>query len=185
MSIVPIADAAINLLYPIEDITTPLKVLDSFAVTTVAEDIFNTVTWEQLDYNDKNEPIGLNGKLWNELKSAQIRSVCSKLGVKGIKNAKKGVMAETLVSTHKNFKAYALLSKSNTNEVPRKEVQCPYRLMNILFSDLFAEDFGNIGNSASRELLDTGTAAHDKHFWTKVQATFTLVNEAYTVLIIE
>jgi hypothetical protein len=184
MSILPIDDATINLLYPSEEIATPLKVLDdnALAATTNGNDIFNTVTWEQLDYNNQNEPTGLNGKVWNELKSAQIRSVCSKLGVKGVKNAKKGIMAETIISTHKNLKAYSLLNKNNNNDVPRKEVQCPYRLMNILFSDLFAEDFGSIGNSASRELLDTGTAANDKHFWTKVQAAFTLENDDYSSL---
>jgi hypothetical protein len=135
-----------------------------------------------LDYNDQNEPTGLNGKVWNELKSAQIRSVCSKIGVKGVKNSKKGIMAETLISTHKNLKAYSLLNKNNNNKVPRKEVQCPYRLMNIPFSDLFAEDFGKIGKSASRELLDISTSANDKHFWTKVQAAFTLENDDYSLL---
>ena len=61
---------------------------------------------------------------------------------------------------------------NTTTTTTRKEVQCPFRLMNILFSDQFAERFAETGNTASRELLDTGMAGNDQHFWKSVQAAF-------------
>jgi len=36
----------------------------------------------------------------------------------------------------------------------RKEPQCPYRLLNILFSDAFAEGFAQLGNVAAHTELD-------------------------------
>ena len=61
---------------------------------------------------------------------------------------------------------------NSSTSAPRKEIQCTFRLLNLLFSDAFAEDFGNLGNVASRQLLDNGTAANDQHFWTRVQTEF-------------
>jgi hypothetical protein len=55
---------------------------------------------------------------------------------------------------------------------PRREIQCPFRLLNILFSDLFAERFADTGNVANRQLLDSGLAANDQHFWESVQQAF-------------
>ena len=44
--------------------------------------------------------------------------------------------------------------------------------MNILFSDNFAERFAATGNAASRDLLDTGLAGNDQHFWQSVRSAF-------------
>ena len=45
--------------------------------------------------------------------------------------------------------------------------------MSILFSDEFAGDFASLGNVANRQLLDTGRAGNDEHFWVQVQHAFT------------
>jgi len=54
----------------------------------------------------------------------------------------------------------------------RKEPQCPFRLLNILFSDRFAEGFSQLGNVASHSKLDTGKAANNQLFWEGVQEAF-------------
>ena len=54
---------------------------------------------------------------------------------------------------------------TSTSGPPCKEVQCGFRLMNILFSDVFAADFATIGNLATREDLDSGKAADNMYFW--------------------
>jgi cell division protein FtsB len=54
----------------------------------------------------------------------------------------------------------------------RKEVQCPYRLLNILFSDDFAEEFGSLGNAPNRSDIDSGDVAYEVGFWKKVANAF-------------
>jgi hypothetical protein len=45
----------------------------------------------------------------------------------------------------------------------------PFDFINILFSDEFASDFATIGNVANREILDSGKAGNEMHFWERVQ----------------
>ena len=47
-----------------------------------------------------------------------------------------------------------------------------FRLMNILFSDVFAADFATIGNIATREEMDSGKAANEMYFWEQVRDAF-------------
>jgi len=110
-----------------------------------------------------------------------------------VKNAKKQVMIDKITSHYKNRKARDQMEAgppaeaSGTNStIPstsngdaatatRKEIQCPCQLMNILFSDpQFAERFASTGITASRDLLDTGMAGNDQHFWQCIRTTFVL-----------
>ena len=54
----------------------------------------------------------------------------------------------------------------------RKEPQCPYRLLNILFSVPFDQGFSQLGNVASRSELNVGKAANNQLFWEAVQEAF-------------
>ncbi len=54
--------------------------------------------------------------------------------------------------------------------------------MNILFSDKLDGDFANLGNVASRSLLDTGKAANDQLFWEKVRADFIKQDDNYDIM---
>jgi len=42
---------------------------------------------------------------------------------------------------------------------------CPYRLMNILFSDRFSEGLAQHGNVADWAELNTGKVANNQFFW--------------------
>jgi hypothetical protein len=108
--------------------------------------------------------------------------------VYGIKNAKKEHIVESIVKTHQNSKAYAIVRNSmedidnNQQGTTRKEQQCAYRLMNILFSNDFADEFACIGNNASRKTLDIGKAANEKLFWEKVEDAYLVLKADYNVL---
>lgn len=130
------------------------------------------VTWRDLAaVGDDGQPTSILGIPLTYFNVKKLRTICSKLGIRGVKNVKKHIMIDAIQMLYVNKKAYAALGMTQDPstlpraEPPRKEVQCSYRLLNILFSDEFADDFGNLGNVASRELLDGGAAGNDEHFW--------------------
>jgi hypothetical protein len=61
---------------------------------------------------------------------------------------------------------------TTTKNTTRKEAQCSFRLINVLFSDDFAGGLATLGDVANRELLDSGRAANDEHFWVRVRAAY-------------
>ena len=71
----------------------------------------------------------------------------------------------------RNNEEYSSLTPVST--APRKQVQCAFHLMNILFSDSFIEDFASIGDVSNREKLDTGKREREEYFWEGVQKAFT------------
>jgi hypothetical protein len=128
------------------------------------------VVWNDIDESPDGEAIGVFGDLWSEMSSKQLRTVASRLSIKGIKNAKKVIIVEKLQNTHRNKKTYSSLQSKQ--KPIRKEVQCPFRLINLLFSDQFAVQFATLGDVANRQLLDTGRAGNDEHFWVSVRRSF-------------
>jgi len=134
---------------------------------------------------------GIFGVEWGELSSKQLRAICSKLNIKGVRNAKKPDMVQRISKTHKNRKAYsAMLSQADSKLSPeerdnrniRKQIQCPFRLMNVIFSDEFVEDFVSLGNASNRQLLDSGKAANQQHFWERVATAFLDPVDTYGML---
>lgn len=137
-------------------------------------------------------PVGIFGIEWDEFQAKQLRAICSKLNVKGARNAKKQDMVEYISKSYKNKRAYDALKSQQENSKPppregreknvRKQIQCPFRLMNIIFSDDFIEDFATLGNVASRQLLDSGKAGNQQHFWERVSSAFATPELAYGML---
>ena len=63
--------------------------------------------------------------------------------------------------------------KEKTSNAPkRKTANCGVRLMNIFFSDKYAEDFGNSGNTIDRGSMDKGHVGYKTPFWTQVTKEF-------------
>jgi len=115
--------------------------------------------------------------------------MCVRLKVGGYRTAAKNDMVDLMVNAYSNKQIYDTLMLDHDNDIDgaaihdvdtpddpqldtRKKAQCPYRLLNILFSDEFAEDFGALTNKATRDQLDRGVAALGKHFWIRVQPAF-------------
>jgi len=101
------------------------------------------------------------------LKYRDLLIVCSQLKIKGVKSSTKEQMIEKLVSLETPDLA-----------LTRKEPQCPYRLLNILFLDAFAEGFAQLGNVAAPTELDVGKAANNL-FWEGIQEEFEGQDEAF------
>jgi len=93
-----------------------------------------------------------------ELKHQDLCAFCSWLKIKGVKNSSKYAMLEKIVSVFMFKKRYGKF-KDYTEIIitpPRKEPHCPYRLLNILFSDRFSEGLAQLGNVSDRFELDAG-----------------------------
>ena len=88
---------------------------------------------------------------------------------------------------HSNREKYEMIRKEvlsdDMSTKARKEPQCSFRLMNILFSDKFAAKFAAIGNVATRNVLDTGKAVNDEHFWEEVRGAFIQPDDSYDKLL--
>jgi len=76
-------------------------------------------------------------------------------------------MLQKLVSNYKIKEIYGKIA-DNSDIIPiatRKESQCPYGLMNILFSVRLAEGFSELGNVADKAALDARKVANNQLFW--------------------
>jgi hypothetical protein len=148
------------------------------AASHMVHNEYQNIQWEDCDFNEDGDPIGVDGKTWKQIHVAKLHKICSKLQVYGVKNAKKDNIIESIINTYKNSILYITLkstmdgdNKENDNQpqpsAPRKEQQCPYRLMNILFSDDYAEEFGTTANTPNRSTLDAGKLLTSRGFGKK------------------
>jgi hypothetical protein len=115
------------------------------------------------------------GIQWEAMSVKNLRTVCARLGFKGYKNANKVGIISIIVKCCKAKKLYDSLLDDNaitTTTSTRKETQCVFRLINVLFSDAFAGQFISIGDVANRQMLDSGKAANNEVFWEQVQKAF-------------
>ena len=143
-----------------------------------------TIQWTDFLLDDKGKVIGVSGVEWKNFSSKQLRTICSRLALKGVKNVKKSDMVERLVACYENKQAYHKLQgrERKKDKAPRQQIHCSFRLINVLFSDKFAGDFANLGNVASRAVLDSGKAQNDQLFWEKVHLEFIKTSKDYNTL---
>jgi hypothetical protein len=121
--------------------------------------------------------VGICGVTWDALNVTQLRKVCSTFGIRRYKTLRKADVADKIVLWRSNkLKINQLQVELHESVRPKKGPQCAFRLMNILFSDAFADDFASIGNASSRASLDVGKGANNQEFWERVQAAFVDVN---------
>ena len=87
-----------------------------------------SVQWTDFVEDEHGKAIGVCGIEWKEFSSKQLRTICSRLSVKGVKNFKKTDMVERLVSFYENKQAYNMLQKRDrtTNKPPRQQAQCSF-----------------------------------------------------------
>jgi hypothetical protein len=82
-------------------------------------------------------------------KSKDIRKMCKLLGVSGYKNCSKAVMLDLIAQKQVNDAAYTTIfqqKKVARSDPTRKQPQCPFRLLNIVFSDEFAFRLDALGD---------------------------------------
>ena len=93
--------------------------------------------------------------------------------IKAVKTTSKESMPEKIVSVYKLKARYGRLDGELVSTPSRKNPQCPYRLLNILISDMFSEGLAQHGNVADQFQLDTGKASNNQLFWEGIQEAFT------------
>ena len=90
-------------------------------------------------------------------------------------NSKKADTITGLVVGYKNRETYAEIdvdSDGKKRSLIKRGFHTHTELMNIMFSDEFAEDFGCIGDVADRNDPDPGKASNNQQFWERVQVAF-------------
>ena len=140
--------------------------------------VFEQLTWDDVVIEDGVLKSVMEFPV-KELKHKELRTMCSRLKLKGVKNTTKESMVEKIVSVYKLKERYGRLNDdADPFRTPtRKEPQCPYRLLNVLFSDMFSEGLAQLGNAAARFELDSGKASNNQLFWEGVQEAFTSPSE--------
>ena len=93
-------------------------------------------------------------------------------------------MLQKLKDSFYNQKQYARLSQE-VNSRTRKEPQCSFRLLKILFTDEFSTKFAKLGDAATRYQLDTGKTGNDQYFWEEVCQAFQESNDSYDTLLFQ
>jgi len=152
----------------------------SFRTKQATQDLCEQVCATDVDENADGIATGVKGIQWEAFSVKNLRTVlCARLGFKGYKNANKVGIIDIIVRCCKAKKVYDTLwddetksKKTKTTTSTRKETQCVFRLINILFSDAFAGQFISIGDIANRQMLDSSKAANDEFFWEQVQKAF-------------
>jgi hypothetical protein len=82
---------------------------------------YNNLRWEDCDYNEDGEPIGIDNKTRKQIQVVKLHKTCSKLQVYGVKNAKKDNIIESILTTYKNNVAYNTLKEMTMDNGSNKE----------------------------------------------------------------
>ena len=137
---------------------------------------FKDAVFSDVDTDGDGTPVGLFGIKSKNIRSKDLRLIAKAFGVRSYGQMKKEKIIESIISAYVNKDLYT------NSEKTRKQRQCPYRLLNFIFSDEFSEDFGTVGNVATKQELDAGIAGNNKGFWVRVQAAFVKTHPVYDKL---
>ena len=108
---------------------------------------FDNVTWA--DFGTVGDELTVCDHHVKSLRYKDLQAVCSQLKIQGVKKATKEQVIKKLVFSHQVNTRYGKTSEVLESTLTRKEPQCPFRPLNNLFSNQFAECFSQLGNVAS------------------------------------
>jgi hypothetical protein len=148
--------------------------------------LYENITIDNLDNDGNDNPIGINGIPWEQMHIKHLHTICSRLLVRGVENAEKAFIIDTMTRWccsrgGWNYDSQTALYEANTAKASgraspsaRKEVQCTFSLINILFSNEFVGEFAALGNvvASREECLDSGKGGNNQLFWECVQDAF-------------
>jgi len=97
---------------------------------------FDNLTWADLTIIDDELKTVWEFNI-NSQKYRDLQIVCSQLKIKGVKSSMKEQIIKKLVSLHQIKVKYDKILETPDPALTRNEPRCPYRLLNILFSDAF------------------------------------------------
>jgi hypothetical protein len=103
-----------------------------------------------------------------------LRKVCSLLKTSGYKNMTKDEVL-MLIGKHKhNMEVYGNVynrEECGSQSTTRRKTGCSFRLLNVLFSDMFSQRLINLSSTRSRQELDARESV-DSKFWKDVREAF-------------
>lgn len=144
----------------------------------VPDDILRAATWQDVARNNSNKIETICGKDISEFKVAQLRILCQAFKIQGYKSVGKDALVVMLNTYASNRTAYDVDKVPATR--PRKTIHTVFRLLNILFSDEFAENFHQLGDRPSRSELDRNSnTSLSETFWKSVVPAFTTIGSNY------
>ncbi|KAE9011904.1 hypothetical protein PR003_g15306 [Phytophthora rubi] len=142
---------------------------------------FDDFEWEMKKVEragkDINAPVIISIRDKNPLDTQflELRDFSIANSIRGYKNKKKDVLLSLIAQRMKNNKIYGRIFRAkkmkDRNEPEAKQIQCPFRLINIIFSSHFASRFVSLCDQRSRADLDAAVSAEDT-FWEDVLAAF-------------
>lgn len=113
---------------------------------------------------DESTVVSIGKVAINEWHSKELRTLCTKLKIKGTRSTKRSDYINNIFVYVFNRQMYY---ESAGGTQGRKQKHCVYRLLNILFSDDLVDEFGSLGQVKSRYELDKGFCGNDELFWKK------------------
>ncbi|KAG6942166.1 hypothetical protein JG688_00018278 [Phytophthora aleatoria] len=92
---------------------------------------------------EQKTAVSIKGIAVGQIRHGELLAICKALAVPGYKNKKKATMAHLIGLKKLNEVVYDNLFSppSKKARAPNKQAQCSFRLLNLLFSDSFAERF--------------------------------------------
>ncbi|KAE9021880.1 hypothetical protein PR001_g13275 [Phytophthora rubi] len=137
--------------------------------------------WAVKDNRTTTPPVSDDYSTWTV---GQLRKECTS---RKLRMTRKTSAADR-VKHLKEYDAYhhahleATIDSGTSKAAPRSK-HCCIRLLNLLFSDLFAVRFASIGDTPTRQQLDTGDIHSGSSFWRDVTVEFNTNRTDYNKLI--
>ena len=130
---------------------------------------FNKTLFKDMTLDVDDNPVGAFGVPHTKLHAKKhLQLVAQAFDVKRPGNfPKKKLWA--LIADANNKKDFDSIVSTKT---PRKGKHCPFRLINILFSDKCGTAFQRIGDPVTKEQLDAGIGADKRAFWKHIEEAF-------------
>ncbi|KAE8969692.1 hypothetical protein PR003_g19556 [Phytophthora rubi] len=130
----------------------------------------------QRDGKETNVAIVLKvkGKDTKETKYTEVRAFCARVGIRAYKNKSKAMLLEMIAQKIKNDKVYQPIfeaKRAQRLDPVRKQIQCPFRLMNVMFSSELVDRFIALADRRSRVDLD-GPVSIEVLYWTDIRSSF-------------
>lgn len=137
------------------------------APTSLTDDIIRAATWDDVQRDDSGDIVTVLGHAVADFKVTHLRLLCQTFKLQGYKSSNKTALLKMLTDYAANRTAYNIDKLTPTTQ--RKSMHCPFRLLNILFSDEFAEQFSKLGDIPKRFELDSSSNTHcQEDFWKSV-----------------
>jgi hypothetical protein len=150
--------------------TTLPTTLDDASISDVAlEQVLDKVSREPIRVDDKlvmtaKSILGINV---DTLKVDQIRKLCSTWNVKKYRSAVRDQLCLIIGQSQQLMGVYAA-QDAKLKATKQENQASKFRLLNVVFSDDFFEDFVKMNDKKQKDELDAGKAGNNQRLWSSI-----------------